>query len=67
MPADAGAAMKFLSGMLFGFVVLLAGVAAAVSAGLFNTAATVPPGKLERRIAQFALDRSVRRRAPKPA
>jgi mono/diheme cytochrome c family protein len=59
--------MKFLSGMLFGFVVLLAGAAAAVSAGLFNTAATVPPGKLERRIAQFALDRSVLRRAPKTA
>jgi mono/diheme cytochrome c family protein len=57
--------MKFLSGMLFGFALLLAGGAAIVWAGLFNTAATVPPGELERRIAQFALDRSVARRAPR--
>jgi mono/diheme cytochrome c family protein len=65
MPVQAGGTMKFLSGMLFGFAVLLAGGAAVAWAGLFNTAATVPPGELERRIAQFALDRSVERRAPK--
>jgi mono/diheme cytochrome c family protein len=57
--------MKFLSGMIFGFAVLLAAGAAAVWMGLFNTAATVPPGALERKIAEFALDRSVQRRAPK--
>jgi mono/diheme cytochrome c family protein len=65
MPVDAGATMKFLSGMLFGSAVLLAGGAAIAWAGLFNTAATMPPGELERRIAGFALDRSVARRAPK--
>lgn len=59
--------MKFLSGVFFGFAVLLAGGAAAVWAGLFNTAATAPPSTLERRIAGFALDRSVQRRAPKDA
>jgi mono/diheme cytochrome c family protein len=57
--------MKFLSGMVFGFVVLVTGAAAVVWSGVFNMAAIVPPGKLERRIAQFALDRSVERRAPK--
>jgi mono/diheme cytochrome c family protein len=65
MPVEAGGTMKFFSGMLFGIALLLAGGAAVIYAGLFDTAATVPPGALERKIAQFALDRSVERRAPK--
>lgn len=59
--------MRFLSGMLFGFALLLAAGAAAVWTGFFNTAAMVPPGALERRLAGLALDRSVQRRAPKTA
>ena len=57
--------MKFLSGLVFAFAVLLVGGAAVIWAGLFNTTAMVPPGALERRVAGFALDRSVHRRAPK--
>jgi mono/diheme cytochrome c family protein len=59
--------MRFLSGVIFGIAALVAGGAAFIGAGLFNTAATVPPGALERRVAGFALDRSVHRRAPKAA
>ena len=59
--------MKFLSGMVFGILLLLAAGAAFVGAGFFNTAAIVPPGALERKVAAFALDRSVHRRAPKAA
>ena len=36
--------MRFLSGVVFGIVLLLAAGAAFVGAGLFNTAAIVPPG-----------------------
>ncbi len=59
--------MRFLSGAIFGLVAVLAAGAAFVWAGLFNTAATAPPGKLERQVAGIALDRSVQRRAPKIA
>ena len=59
--------MRFLSGMVFGVLLLLAAGAAFVGAGLFNTAAIVPPGALERKAAAFALDRSVHRHAPKGA
>ena len=57
--------MKFLFGVLVGLVVL--GVAAAVfaGAGLFNAAASVPPTAIETKVARFALDASVGRRAPK--
>jgi mono/diheme cytochrome c family protein len=56
--------MKFLSGAIFGILVLAVGAAAFFSAGLFNVAASVPPSTLESRVARFALDRSVARRAP---
>ena len=57
--------MKFLFGVLVGLVVV--GVAAAVFAGvgLFNAAASVPPTAIETKVARFALDASVGRRAPK--
>lgn len=57
--------MKFLSGVVFTLVALGLGGAAIVAAGLLDPAASVPPGALETRIARFALDRAVARRAPK--
>ena len=59
--------MKFLSGVVFGILLLAAAGAAFLGMGLFNTAAIVPPGALERKVAGFALDRSVHRRAPQAA
>jgi mono/diheme cytochrome c family protein len=57
--------MRFLIGMIFGILLVVLGAAAVVVTGSFNTAATVPPGKLEKRVAEYALDRSVAKRAPK--
>ena len=56
--------MKFLLGVVSGVLLVALGAAAVVYTGSFNTAATVPPGRLEKRIATFALDRSVAKRAP---
>jgi mono/diheme cytochrome c family protein len=55
--------MRLIAGILVGL--LLVGIAGAVAVwtGSFNVAATAPPGKLEESIAQFALNRSVARRA----
>ena len=55
--------MKFLLGVVSGVVLVAIGAAAVVYTGSFNTAATAPPGRLEKRIATFALDRSVAKRA----
>ncbi len=57
--------MKFLSGMIVGVGCLGLAAAAVVSSGLLDPAASVPPGALETRVARFALDRAVARRAPK--
>jgi mono/diheme cytochrome c family protein len=56
--------VRFLLGVIVGVLLVAVGAAAVVYTGSFNTAATVPPGKLERRLAIYALDRSVARRAP---
>lgn len=56
--------MKFILGVLFGILLLIGGAAAVVVTGSFNTAATVPPSRTEQRIARYALDRSVEKRAP---
>ena len=56
--------MRFLVGVLFGVLLVVAVGAAVILTGSYNTAATVPPGKLEKQIAGFALDRSVAKRAP---
>lgn len=56
--------MKFLMGIVFGIALVAFGAAAVVYTGSFNTAATIPPSRLEKRIATFALDRSVAKRAP---
>ena len=56
--------MRFLIGVLFGVLLVGIGAATVVATGSFNTAATAPPGSLEKKIAGFALDRSVEKRAP---
>jgi mono/diheme cytochrome c family protein len=56
--------VKFLLGIVSGVLLVALGAAAVVYTGSFNTAATVPPGRLEKRIATFALDRAVAKRAP---
>ena len=43
------------------------GAGLAVAAGLVDFSASKPPGRLEERLATFALDRSIERRAPKGA
>src|SRR5450631_44268 len=57
--------MKFLSGLIFGLAALLAGATALLWTGVFNTSATTAPGALEQKVARFALDRSIHRRAPR--
>lgn len=59
--------MKFLAGMLVALVLVGLGAAAMVWTGSFNTAASVPPSSIEKRLAGLALDRSIARRAPKTA
>lgn len=56
--------MRFLSGIIFGILLIAAGAAAIVFTGSFNTSAEDPPSKMERRLAEFALNKSVARRAP---
>lgn len=55
--------MRFIIGVIFGILLVALGAAAIVVTGAFNTAATVPPGRLEKQIAAYALDRSVSKRA----
>ncbi|HTR01804.1 MAG TPA: cytochrome c [Thermoanaerobaculia bacterium] len=59
--------MKYFAGIVLGVILIVAGAAAFVGAGLFNPAASVPPSGLETRVARFALDRSVARRASRAA
>jgi len=56
--------VRFLLGVVVGVLLVAVGVAAVVYTGSFDTSATVPPSKTERRLATFALDKSVARRAP---
>ena len=57
--------MKWLGGMLVGFVLLAAAGGLVLWLGLYEVAATKPPGKLEEGLARFALNRAVARRASK--
>jgi len=57
--------MKFVAGVVAGLAVLGLAAAAIVLSGLFNVSANVPPGRIEKRFAELALDRSVARRAPR--
>ncbi len=56
--------MRFFAGVLLGFLLTGLLVAAILAAGTYNVAATSSPSKLESRVALFALNRSVARRAP---
>jgi mono/diheme cytochrome c family protein len=56
--------MKFFLGVLFGFFLVGAIVAIVFATGAYNVAATSLPSKMETRLAQFSLNRSVARRAP---
>ncbi len=56
--------MRFLLGVVFGILLVAAGAAAVLYTGSFNTSAEIPPSRMEKRIATFALDKSVARRAP---
>jgi mono/diheme cytochrome c family protein len=55
--------MRFLAGVLFGILLVGLGAVAFLATGSFNTAATLPPGKVEKRVAALALTKSVQRRA----
>jgi mono/diheme cytochrome c family protein len=57
--------MRFLAGMVTAWVLLGVVAVAVLLTGAFNPAAIAPPGALEKRLAAFALDRSVARRAPR--
>jgi mono/diheme cytochrome c family protein len=57
--------MKFLAGFLTCLILLALGAAAVAFTGSFDVSASRPPGVLEKRVAGFALDHSVARRAPK--
>lgn len=56
--------MKFFWGVLFGFFLVGAIVAVVFASGAYNVAATSLPSKMETRLAQFSVNRSVARRAP---
>jgi mono/diheme cytochrome c family protein len=56
--------MKFLTGILVGFFLVGLVVAGYLATGAYNVAATEPPSRLENRLATWALNRSVARRAP---
>jgi mono/diheme cytochrome c family protein len=57
--------MRFLAGLVFGILALGAAATFVVTSGTINAGAASPPGKLETRLAHFALNRSVSRRAPR--
>lgn len=59
--------MKFLSGLLTGLVGLAVAGGLVIASGVVSVGATSPPADLERRLATFAVDRSVARRAPRTA
>src|SRR5712692_9137251 len=56
--------MRFLAGFFVGLLVVALGLAAVFATGAYNVAASSPPSKLENRIATFALNKSVGKRAP---
>jgi mono/diheme cytochrome c family protein len=57
--------MKVLAGILIGIFLVIFAAFLIAATGSFNVAAKESPGKLERRMASFMVDRSVARRAPK--
>ena len=59
--------MRFLFGVLVGVLLVAVGAGAFLASGLFNVSANVAPGAMEKRVAEFTLDRSLARRAPTAA
>jgi mono/diheme cytochrome c family protein len=57
--------MRFLAGLVTGFILLAAGAVVYVLSGQFDFSANRPPTAMEKRLAGLALDRSVARRASK--
>lgn len=57
--------MKFLSGLVAGVVLLALAAGLVIASGVMSVGATSPPGDLEKKLATFAVDRSVARRAPR--
>jgi mono/diheme cytochrome c family protein len=57
--------MKVLLGILLGILITIGAAFLIAATGSFNVAAKESPGKLERKLASFMVDRSVARRAPK--
>ncbi len=57
--------MRFVAGVIAGFLLVGLAAAAVVLTGAFNVSANVPPSGIEKRLAETALDRSVARRAPR--
>ena len=55
--------MRFLAGLVIGILALGAAAAVLLSTGTIDAAASVPAGTLETRVARFALDRSIAKRA----
>jgi mono/diheme cytochrome c family protein len=55
---------KFVSGIFAGFFLAGLIVAGVFATGGYNVAATAPPSRLEAKVAAWALNRSVARRAP---
>src|SRR5512132_282395 len=63
-PTRGGARMKFFTGILFGFFLTGLVIAAYLATGSYDVSAAKKPSKMEARIASFALNKSVARRAP---
>jgi len=59
--------MKVLAGILIGIVIVVLGAVLVAWMGVCDVGAVTPPSKFEQRIANFALKRSVSRRAPRTA
>jgi mono/diheme cytochrome c family protein len=57
--------MRFLAGIVTGIAAVGASVLFVIATGAFPIGATVPVGKIEKRLASFAVDRAVARRAPR--
>ena len=56
--------MRFFAGFFVGLLVVAAAAAVLAASGTYNFAAVNPPGKVETRLATFALNKSVAKRAP---
>lgn len=56
--------MRLAVGVLLGFVIVAAAAGLLAWSGAFNVAASSPPGRFERSLATYVLNRSVAKRAP---